>query len=125
MQKNVRTLFCLVLLLSVLLPHASLAAVVDRNVAIVNNDTITLSEINELAKPYFDQVRAQAPPDQQAEGMAQAAHHVFHQGAFGAVLHEQQRRARTQARHFPLRRLVERARGARREGGRQNGHENS
>ncbi len=77
MQKNVRTLFCLVLLLSVLLPHASLAAVVDRNVAIVNNDTITLSEINELAKPYFDQVRAQAPPDQQAEGMAQARRMVL------------------------------------------------
>ena len=77
MQKNVRTLFCLVLLLSALLPFPGLAAVVDRNVAIVNNDTITLSEINELAKPYFDQVRAQAPPEQQAEGMAQARRMVL------------------------------------------------
>ncbi|MDO5673862.1 MAG: SurA N-terminal domain-containing protein [bacterium] len=72
MQKIAVTLLCLVFLLAALSPQASRAAVVDRNVVIVNNDTITLSEVNELAKPYFDQVRAQAPAEQQAEGMAQA-----------------------------------------------------
>lgn len=77
MQKIVVTLLCLVLSLSVLAPQLSRAAVVDRNVAIVNNDTITLSEVNELAKPYFDQVRAQAPAAQQAEGMAQARRMVI------------------------------------------------
>lgn len=55
------------------------AAMVDRNVAIVNDDTITLSEINELAKPYFDQVRAMASPDELAEGMARARRMVLEQ----------------------------------------------
>ena len=77
MQKIAVTLLCLVFLLSALPPRLSRAAVVDRNVAIVNNDTITLSEVNELAKPYFDQVRANAPAEQQAEGMAQARRMVI------------------------------------------------
>lgn len=72
MQKTILQLSCLVLVLIGLHPHTGRAAVVDRNVAIVNNDTITLSEVNELAKPYFDQVRAQVPADQQTEAMAQA-----------------------------------------------------
>ena len=43
--------------------------------------------------------------------MTQATHHVFHQGAFGAVLHQQQGGARAQARHLALGRLVEREHG--------------
>ncbi len=77
MQKIVFIFLCLVFSLSALPPHISRAAMVDRNVAIVNNDTITLSEVNELAKPYFDQVRAKAPAEQQAEGMAQARRMVI------------------------------------------------
>lgn len=72
MQYTVLQFLCLLLVLCGLQPHAGLAALVDRNVAIVNNDTITLSEVNELAKPYFDQVRAQVPAEQQREAMGQA-----------------------------------------------------
>ena len=77
MQKIVCKLLCFVFFLSALPPYLGHAAVVDRNIAIVNNDTITLSEVNELAKPYFDQVRAQVPAEQQAEGMAQARRMVI------------------------------------------------
>ncbi len=77
MQKTIATLLSLACILLGLQPHVSRAAMVDRNVAIVNNDTITLSEVNELAKPYFDQVRAEVPAEQQAEAMAQARRMVI------------------------------------------------
>ncbi len=77
MQKTIATLLSLACILLGLQPHISRAAMVDRNVAIVNNDTITLSEVNELAKPYFDQVRAEVPTEQQAEAMAQARRMVI------------------------------------------------
>lgn len=72
MQQAIATLLSFACILFMLQPQASRAAVVDRNVAIVNNDTITLSEVEELAQPYFERVHAQVPAEQQAEAMAQA-----------------------------------------------------
>ena len=40
------------LIVLVFAPPLSLANVVDRSVAIVNEDTITLSEVNEAGKPF-------------------------------------------------------------------------
>lgn len=77
MQQAIATLLSFACILFVLQPQASRAAVVDRNVAIVNNDTITLSEVEELAQPYFERVRAQVPAGQQAEAMAQARRMVI------------------------------------------------
>jgi len=57
------------LMLSVLLPPAVEGAeYVDRIVAVVNDDIITLSELNQQAEPYTEQVRARhLPADQQQE----------------------------------------------------------
>jgi peptidyl-prolyl cis-trans isomerase SurA len=48
------------------------ANVVDRSVAIVNDDTITLSEVNELGHSFFKKISAETPPDRLAEALYQA-----------------------------------------------------
>ena len=50
----------------------AMAAVVDKSVAVVNNDTITLSEVNEIGKPIFDKIKASTPADRQNEALEQA-----------------------------------------------------
>jgi Parvulin-like peptidyl-prolyl isomerase len=59
-------------ILFLLLPLGALADIVDRSVAIVNNDTITLSEVNELGQSLFKKVAAEAPAAQR-ESMLQEA----------------------------------------------------
>lgn len=48
------------------------ANVVDRSVAIVNEDTIVLSEVNEAGKAFFQKVATEAPSDKLDEAMQQA-----------------------------------------------------
>jgi peptidyl-prolyl cis-trans isomerase SurA len=50
----------------------TLANVVDRSVAIVNEDTITLSEVNELGKLYFKKITDETPADRLADSLQQA-----------------------------------------------------
>lgn len=66
------TLLFLLVLISNL--HAD---VVDRCVAVVNDDIITLSEVNELGKPLFQRVAEQVPSDQLAEALQQARQTVI------------------------------------------------
>lgn len=54
------------------LPAITLADVVDRNVAIVNEDTITLSEVNELGKSFFQKINEETPANQRAEVLQKA-----------------------------------------------------
>ena len=61
---------CLLVLLAVL-PAFADANVVDRSVAVVNEDTITLSEVNEVGKPIFQKVAEETPPEQLNEVMGQ------------------------------------------------------
>lgn|GEM_PF-106889 len=65
-----KTAFVAVLLL--LLPLCASADVVDRSVAIVNNDTITFSEVNEFGEPLFKKVLTETPPDQREATLHQA-----------------------------------------------------
>lgn len=51
--------------------------VVDRCVAVVNEDVITLSEVNELGKPLFQRVAEQAPADQLTDALQQARRTVI------------------------------------------------
>lgn len=67
-----RILLLPVLLLLLLVPALSGANVVDRTVAIVNDDSITLSEINELGKSYFQKLREETPADRLNEALQQA-----------------------------------------------------
>lgn len=53
------------------------AGVVDRSVAIVNDDIITLSEVNELGKPLFQRIAEEAPTDQLADALQQARQNVI------------------------------------------------
>jgi peptidyl-prolyl cis-trans isomerase SurA len=54
------------------LPAITLADVVDRNVAIVNEDTITLSEVNELGESFFRKINEETPATQRAEVLQKA-----------------------------------------------------
>lgn len=61
-----------------LVPSQPLSAeVIDRCVAVVNNDTITLSEVNELGKPLFQRVAEQAPAGELPEALQQARKSVI------------------------------------------------
>ena len=55
-----------------ILPAITLASVVDRSVAIVNEDTITLSEVNELGKSFFQKITEETPANQRADVLQQA-----------------------------------------------------
>lgn len=54
------------------LPALVCANVVDRTVAVVNEDTITLSEVNELGKSFFQKVTEETPADRLNEALQQA-----------------------------------------------------
>ncbi len=66
-----------ILWLTLVLAAPLYADVVDRCVAVVNDDIITLSEVNELGKPLFQRVAEEAPPDQLAEALRQARQTVI------------------------------------------------
>jgi len=67
-----RILLLPALLLLLLLPAPSRANVVDRTVAIVNEDSITLSEVNELGKSFFQKISEETPAGQLNEALQQA-----------------------------------------------------
>lgn len=71
-----RNVFLLVFLL-VLIAKVTHANVVDRSVAIVNEDTITLSEVNELGKPFFQKITEETPPEHLAEALKQGRKNVI------------------------------------------------
>ena len=59
------------------LPTSAAANVVDRSVAVVNEDTITLSEVNEVGKPFFQKVTEETPPEQLNEVMQQVRRSII------------------------------------------------
>lgn len=65
------------LLLSLLLPFQAHAEVVDRVVAVVNEDVITLSELNEEGKSYFQAIIKNVPSQQVESEMQRARQEVI------------------------------------------------
>ena len=59
------------------LPVVAAASVIDRSVAVVNEDTITLSEVNEVGKSIFQKVAEETPPGtaQRGHGAGAPDHH--------------------------------------------------
>jgi len=53
-------------------PFPLAAEIIDCCVAVVNNDIITLSEVNEIGKPLFKRVAKQTPSDQLGKALQQA-----------------------------------------------------
>jgi len=66
-----RTAFFSVLFLLLPLLSGTSANVIDRSVAVVNDDTITLSEVNEFGGPLFMKVAAETPADQLEDAFQQ------------------------------------------------------
>ncbi len=72
--RNFLLLFLFLLLAQVFAAHAN---IIDSCVAVVNDDVITLSEVNEAGKPIFQRIAEQAPPEQLAEALKQARQTVI------------------------------------------------
>jgi len=67
-----RILFFSVFASLLVLSAVARANVVDRSVAIVNEDTITLSEVNELGRSFFKKISEETPADRLPETLQQA-----------------------------------------------------
>lgn len=67
----------LALLFLLAAPAAGLTATLDRVVAVVNEDLITLSELNEEGGAFFAKVKAEAPPHNRAAALRQARQQVL------------------------------------------------
>lgn len=77
-QLNMRTLFSITAFCFFLFFTATAGGeVVDRSVAIVNNDIIALSEVNELARPHFQKAAAEVPADQLPQAMEQIRNSIL------------------------------------------------
>lgn len=72
-----RLLLSAFLVFFVFSPVVSLANVIDRSVAIVNEDTITLSEVNEAGEALFAKISRETPANRLAETLEQARRTVI------------------------------------------------
>lgn len=71
--------FFLFFLFACCIPVSASADVVDRAVAIVNDDVITLSEVNELGEPYFAEAREKARPEELPRALEQIRASIIEQ----------------------------------------------
>ena len=69
----------LFLIVSLILPLSSFSELVDRSVAIVNDEIITLSELNELGQPLMQKAASEVPAEDLNEVMAQIRESVLEQ----------------------------------------------
>ena len=74
-RKRAVLLFSLILIF--LLAGNSTAQVVDRVVAVINDDVILLSDLESTGKAYFEKVRDSAPEASRAEALKNAREHVL------------------------------------------------
>ncbi|PIE57127.1 MAG: peptidylprolyl isomerase [Desulfobulbus propionicus] len=76
-----RTIIALFLLFSLqfLSPSSLLAEVIDRSIAIVNDDIITLSEVNDLGGSLFEKIKQEAPPTERDDTLQQARQKILEQ----------------------------------------------
>ena len=81
MSKLLSTFFWLpglALVLNSFFPQAPLAAqLVDRVVAVVNDEVITMSEVNDEGKGYFKKINEQAPPAQVEDALSRARQEIL------------------------------------------------
>ncbi len=86
---RLKNLFSLIAALFLLLPLNLPGEVVERIVALVNNDVITLSELEEVGKPLYDQVRQTSTPSE-LEGKLKKARQEILQRLVESKLLEQE-----------------------------------
>jgi len=71
--------FILLLCGPLLSPLRSPAEIVERSVAVVNDEIIFLSELEEYGKPYFEEIRKKTPPGETQEKLTRARRDVLDQ----------------------------------------------
>jgi len=61
--------------------HSSVAQseIIDSSIAVVNEDVITLSDVNKIGEAIFRQIREEAPPEQREEALRQAQKKIITQ----------------------------------------------
>ncbi len=69
---NIRTILLFLSFLLITQISSTKANIIDSCVAVVNEDVITLSEVNEAGKPMFQRIAEQVQPEQLAEALKQA-----------------------------------------------------
>lgn len=84
-----RKMHFLVFLIFFLIPGGLRAEVLDRIVALVNTDIITLSELEEAAGPAFEQVRKTALPSERESKMSEARKSILDLLIEGKVLEQE------------------------------------
>ena len=75
-QKNI-IVSAFLLLFILLVPALQAAQLVDRVVAVVNDDVITMSEVNDEGQGYFKRITDQAPPAQLEDALLRARDEVL------------------------------------------------
>jgi peptidyl-prolyl cis-trans isomerase SurA len=71
-------LSALILVSNTFLPQVPQAAqLIDRVVAVVNDDVITMSEVNDEGKGYFKKINEQAPPAQMEDALSRARQEIL------------------------------------------------
>ena len=74
---KIKPFFLLIAALFLLLPWKLQGEVVERIVALVNNEIITLSELEETGKPLYEQVRQTSTPSEREEKLKKAREQVL------------------------------------------------
>ncbi|HID68881.1 MAG TPA: hypothetical protein EYP35_00085 [Desulfobacterales bacterium] len=77
LSHNILSLFTLIVLSALWISPLYGAQLVDRVVAIVNDDVITMSEVNEEGKGYFKKITEQAPPAQIEDALSRARNQIL------------------------------------------------
>ncbi len=74
---KIKTLFSLMAALSFLFPLSLRGEVTERIVALVNNEVITLSELEEMAKPLYEEVRRTSPPSEREQKLKKVREEIL------------------------------------------------
>ena len=74
-----RWLYTLLTFLSVTHAPVAQSVIIDSSVAVVNEDVITLSDINKIGEAIFQQIAEEAPPEQRKKALKQAREKIITQ----------------------------------------------
>ncbi|MCI5162233.1 MAG: hypothetical protein D3917_09490 [Candidatus Electrothrix sp. AX5] len=82
-------LYILLTFLSVMHAPVAQSEIIDSSVAVVNEDVITLSDVNKIGKGIFRQIAEEAPPEQREEALKQARKKIITQLIENKLLKQQ------------------------------------
>ncbi|MGB5686371.1 MAG: SurA N-terminal domain-containing protein [Candidatus Electrothrix sp.] len=76
---KIRWLYILLAFLSITHPPVAQSDIIDSSVAVVNEDVITLSDVNTIGEAIFRQITEEAPPEQREKALQQARKRIITQ----------------------------------------------